>query len=272
LALTLSLALGAPLALSLSCGTGGVVGGNCRPGLTECAGRCVNVGSDPDHCGACDNACGAGEQCLVGVCIQRPIVIDNLDGGVLLPDGAILLPDGATVRPDGAPLGNGGSGGGGGDGCFPPYNTADRCGDCSTSCDSALPLCAPAGPSFECSNACEEGLLACSNRCIDPLTDPDHCGSCDRRCPTAICREGACVGGTAGHVVAMCMNFETFRLNAPQNTLLGNAVFQASSDPVRVLGYIEHATARGIIGVERGLAQADDRNGRDIELWRAREA
>jgi hypothetical protein len=35
----------------------------CRAGLTECGGTCVDLGSDPAHCGACGNACPAGDFC-----------------------------------------------------------------------------------------------------------------------------------------------------------------------------------------------------------------
>lgn len=34
----------------------------------ECDGRCVDVQTDPDHCGECGNACAAGETCQGGQC------------------------------------------------------------------------------------------------------------------------------------------------------------------------------------------------------------
>jgi hypothetical protein len=33
-----------------------------------CGDRCVAVRSDAQHCGACGNACGAGQACQAGVC------------------------------------------------------------------------------------------------------------------------------------------------------------------------------------------------------------
>jgi hypothetical protein len=47
---------------------GDEAGATCAaPGLL-CAGVCVNVASDPNNCGACGNACGAGTACVNGQC------------------------------------------------------------------------------------------------------------------------------------------------------------------------------------------------------------
>ncbi len=46
--------------------------GSCRgvsSGLTDCAGRCVDLDADPGHCGACDHSCSAGETCVDGSCV-----------------------------------------------------------------------------------------------------------------------------------------------------------------------------------------------------------
>ncbi|QSQ13886.1 hypothetical protein [Myxococcus landrumensis] len=46
-------------------------------GEALCGGACVNTGTDPAHCGRCDNACTAIEGCEGGVCVAR-CQIDNL--------------------------------------------------------------------------------------------------------------------------------------------------------------------------------------------------
>lgn len=277
-ALLLTACLGLGLGTNLHCGTGGLVGGECQPGLNVCGHACVNLGSDPENCGRCGERCAEDERCLVGVCIAPAVVGRPVDGGVLLPDGGLLLPDGAVIDPGNG--GSGGSGGGGnggaggssggnggsGDGCEPPFNEQHQCGDCDTVCEGDFPLCAPSGQSFECAPSCTDGLTACSGRCVDLETDIDHCGSCNQYCPTAICRDGSCVAATAGHVVTMCMNLGTYRANAPQNSLLGNAIFLASRDTPRVLGYSQYATARVINGVQRAVTEANDKNARDIQL------
>lgn len=42
----------------------------CKSGLTECAGEkdCVDLNDNLNHCGACGNACAAGDVCCNGQC------------------------------------------------------------------------------------------------------------------------------------------------------------------------------------------------------------
>jgi hypothetical protein len=37
-------------------------------GEEECGSSCVDLTTDPEHCGACDNACAVGESCVCGEC------------------------------------------------------------------------------------------------------------------------------------------------------------------------------------------------------------
>lgn len=39
----------------------------CRPELTRCAGSCVDLDANPDHCGECDMSCGS-DVCDEGKC------------------------------------------------------------------------------------------------------------------------------------------------------------------------------------------------------------
>lgn len=41
----------------------------CAPGLTMCS-ECVDTSSSPTNCGACGNACGAGDVCAAGMCAR----------------------------------------------------------------------------------------------------------------------------------------------------------------------------------------------------------
>jgi hypothetical protein len=41
---------------------------SCSDGLMLCGGKCADLLSDDDHCGACDDPCGAGETCVLGDC------------------------------------------------------------------------------------------------------------------------------------------------------------------------------------------------------------
>lgn len=51
-----------------SCTTSGVVGGDCRSGLSWCDGQCVNLQTDEDNCGRCGHECRRGVTCRHGVC------------------------------------------------------------------------------------------------------------------------------------------------------------------------------------------------------------
>src|SRR4051794_9754101 len=54
--------LGAPAASDLA-------GAACTGALSPCAGNCVNVLYDRDHCGGCGHFCAVGGSCLDGQCI-----------------------------------------------------------------------------------------------------------------------------------------------------------------------------------------------------------
>ena len=40
----------------------------CRSGRTACGGDCVDLTSDPEHCGACNSPCGGGQSCANAQC------------------------------------------------------------------------------------------------------------------------------------------------------------------------------------------------------------
>jgi hypothetical protein len=73
-----SLALSAvALALAHGCAGGSEssgAGGSlvCAAGLTACGGACVDVVSNPDHCGRCGSPCGSDQACAGGSCV--PVV------------------------------------------------------------------------------------------------------------------------------------------------------------------------------------------------------
>lgn len=123
-------------------------GGGCAPGTTECGGRCVDLGSDPSHCGACGRVCAAPRamtSCVAGAC-----AVGACESGWLDCDG---LEENGCERPDGCVEG----------------------ASCTTACDSAgviacpdrcAPVCmAPAEicnhADDDCDGSCESGLAGC---------------------------------------------------------------------------------------------------------------
>ncbi|MBN2196827.1 MAG: hypothetical protein JW751_28735 [Polyangiaceae bacterium] len=166
------------------------------------------------------------------------------------------------VGTGGSPSGgwNGGEGGGS---CVPPFNDPAQCGDCTTQCTEPTPRCAPVGGGeYACVAECDPGLTDCNGACVDLNSDPFHCGSCSRQCPSGICQLGECVGARFGNVALLCMNYRQTYQGRPQEMLLGNSVFLPARNPVRVLAYVEYATAQAENQVVRTLDWASATRGR----------
>src|SRR6266436_5252096 len=116
------------LALAMSafaCGSDSLVGGGCREGLSECSLKCVDLRVDQANCGVCGRSCAVGQMCSAGTCSGA--VSDSGDDGAdaSTSDGASgdgVSVDGSGDAADGGPL------------CTPPFDTAERCGDCNTKC------------------------------------------------------------------------------------------------------------------------------------------
>lgn len=68
------------LAAAAACGEGGA----CPMPLEVCGGACVDLRSDPRHCGACGRPCGAGLSCGGGVCGAEGAACAARAGGALV--------------------------------------------------------------------------------------------------------------------------------------------------------------------------------------------
>ncbi len=132
----------------------------CLPGELACGSRCVTVEGNPLHCGRCNNACAADQECLVGTCVARCT--------------------GATTRCAAT--------------CVNLASDPAHCGACTTACPAGHRCTAGA-----CELACAAGQSACAGACVDTAVDVTNCGACGRRCAaTERCRAGACVATGAG--------------------------------------------------------------------------
>lgn len=272
--------LGLAYALPAACGSGGVVGGKCRSGYSNCNGVCVDLQNDFESCGSCGNVCPGELACVNGLC-------GGEDGGVVRPEGGASgvgageagsdtggsqggrgeLPDGGFFdspvdgRPDAeAPLE-----------CLPPHDSPSHCGDCDTRCEAPNALCAPDGNGgFECVPRCESPYVECQGQCLlDPddfLNDPNNCGQCGRRCPSDICQQGTCRGARYGHVALLCSDFNSATSDSAPTVLLGNAVFLPAVNPVNVLAYTRGASVAAVNRVNQVIGWAGAARGRSVDV------
>lgn len=152
-----------------SAGSFACAGEPCAPGFERCGSECVDVGSDPSHCGACDAGCGTGEDCVGGTCAC---------GGAPCAPGEECC-----------------------DGACAVLSTDDsHCGFCGRACDPGETC---SGGACLCGgDRCSAFAMCCDGACVDGLSDPDHCGSCGNRCgPEETCGSGLCGCGSG---VALC--------------------------------------------------------------------
>src|SRR5690606_34574007 len=110
----------------------------CAGGAERCGNACVDVTSDPANCGACGNACGAGEACVDGAC-----------GGVGCPATQILC----------------------GGACVDTTTDRHHCGACDAACADGE-ICAGGS----CELSCPAGQTVCDGACVATDSDPVHCG------------------------------------------------------------------------------------------------
>jgi hypothetical protein len=200
--------------------SGGACSTSCQSNETLCGSDggadasspyCANTRTDQANCGACGNACPAGQVCSAGQCstsCQPNETLCGSDGGA---DAA--SPYCANTQTDQANCG------GCGNAC--PAGQACSAGQCATTCQPNETQCSPDGGASYCANTstdgqncgtcgnacpagqvcskggcstvCATGLAVCGNQCIDLQSDRDHCGSCSGACAAGqTCSSGQC--------------------------------------------------------------------------------
>ncbi len=269
-----SCVLVAAVALAAGCGQdAALVGGECASGLTECALRCVDLSRDPANCGACGHACDPGVACVAGACAAAPYGVDATVGDANGDDGGATV-DG-TVSDGGRGDGNATDGAASTDGastdgpsdardaatapdgaaCVPPYDTLDQCGSCVTACAPPNDVCAAQGDgSYACVQLCTSPLVNCGGACVDKTNDPFNCGACGKVCPSHLCAGSTCQGSTPGDVVLIGHDYATTPSSTAQGTVLQNAVFIPSTNPLRVMSFERYADATATANAKKILA------------------
>ncbi len=192
-------------------------GGQVQIGICPLAAggtTCVDLQTDPVHCGTCGNACPTGMFCGLGACVS----LDKLPDGTRPP---------AVVRascPQAPPPTSGGDAGVGGcpvalpDACKGPagdlYCTNLRfdnasCGACGVPCPAGAYCrdgrCSDPGSTEPGSPVpaptCRQPFKLCTDpfggtHCTDLATDVRNCGGCDIACGAGTrCLAGQCVTG-----------------------------------------------------------------------------
>jgi hypothetical protein len=197
-------------------------------------------------------------------------LVDAGDASAGGPGAGGGVGSGGTGGTGGTPDGSVDSGAGGFDGgpnCVPPYDTPENCGNCGVRCAAPTPLCSPGNDRYVCTGLCTAPLVQCGDQCVNTDTDENNCGSCGRVCASGICQGAQCVGATAGHEVIFCMDFRTQpAVGSSQQRLLGNSIFLATANPVRVLAFSEYAPGAVVTEVNKTLDAAALARGRTYVL------
>jgi hypothetical protein len=154
-------------------------GAPCPPPQTACNGSCFDLGTNPAHCGSCDNACPA---CVNG---GKPVCQGGTCGCTEPPPPC----PGALTACNGL--------------CIDVASNPDNCGACGVACvcpAGTKPLCQ--GGACACTDPaapCPGDLKVCDGLCVDLSTNVLHCGACNIACPG--CLDGGqpfCQGGACG--------------------------------------------------------------------------
>jgi len=145
-------------------GTGGYAGSSGGPGCDEplslCEDRCVDVLTDPLHCGTCNNSCELGDVCENAQC-------KSIEDCTTTPCSGLTYCDLSTKK------------------CLPGCLTSGQC--------AAQEQCDPASHQCECVPAYHR----CGGACV-PESSPQACGSTCAVCPTDANGAATCVAGQCG--------------------------------------------------------------------------
>ena len=174
-------------------------------GFSECGDRCVDLNSDPDHCGSCSDSCqsdvdGATVICVDGNCeIECPDPVEtycddldlcvNLDFdddhcgvcGTQCLEGESCVEGACDCTEEGYAECD--------DKCVDTMSDPNHCGECGESCDGDF-FCI----SGLCEADCSDPMTVCDTYCVDTTTNPNYCGNCDNTCESdELCVDSECV-------------------------------------------------------------------------------
>lgn len=156
-------------ALFLRCVARAVLGSAqvCPVGQIVCAGACVDVATNPAHCGSCGSACGAGRTCTGGACV--------CGAGLTACSGSCvdLRADRSNCGACGVSCGVGGTCSGGN--CVCPIGQVlcgGRCAPVEQNCGACGTAC---GAGDTCANTCPGSCLRPLLRCCYDIAPGTAC-------------------------------------------------------------------------------------------------
>jgi len=184
------------------------VNGQCSAGLSPCSGRCVDLQTDPDNCGACGFSVPYGETCRNGQFSSSSGL--NKNGSSAASPGATsagsVLTSATVAGIKGScPTGRSSCSGT----CTDLLNDTGNCGSCGNSCLSGQTCqngrCLVPGTSVPVVStsalititpelSCSYGQIPCGNSCVNIFTDKKNCGVCGRTCGS----QETCVNARCG--------------------------------------------------------------------------
>lgn len=193
----------------------------CEEGLTWCDGLCVDLNSDPEHCGGCDTGCVVTDSCFEAVCIDKVCGKEPADDGTPCPEGTCYK--GTCCM-----------------GCWDGFackvgNSGQLCGTAGEECK----VCPSS--SHPCQKAtCIEGMCALVDK---PTGDPCPEGAClNGTCCEGCISGNACLAGDSTYACgiegAECAECPTSTICAVFTCVLGNCVAGVISDTLPCPGGI----------------------------------
>lgn len=137
-------------------------------GRTCCGGGCVDVQSNPAHCGGCGLVCAEGQTCSMGRCVAATCTPACASGESCVAGRCMC---------------------GSGPGCA---SGSACCGGTCVRLDSSMHCGA-------CGRTCGPGEQCCAGTCVDVSRSFEHCGRCGNACDSMVadaCEGGSCRCGT----------------------------------------------------------------------------
>jgi hypothetical protein len=178
----------------------------CSAGMSLCRGKCVNLQTDSDNCGACGFSVPYGQICKNGRFSSssggNDSGVSSAPAGTTPAGSAIPSATTAAVQVS-CPSGRSSCSGT----CRDLLNDPENCGSCGNNCPSGqnclnarcfLPTSAPAvntsTPITEfIDSPCSHGEKLCGSSCVDLFSNKNNCGVCGRACGSQeICVNARC--------------------------------------------------------------------------------